>query len=51
MKKSGVHRVFVTEDRRIVGVVSAIDIAHAVAEHLLDRKTYVFNREGNFGTA
>jgi CBS domain-containing protein len=51
MKKSGVHRVFVTEDRRIVGVVSAIDIAHAVAEHLLDRKTYVFNREGDFGTA
>lgn len=51
MKRSGVHRVFVTEDRRIVGVVSAIDIAHAVAEHLLDRKTYVFNREGDFGTA
>jgi predicted transcriptional regulator len=51
MKKSGVHRVFVTDDRRIVGVVSAIDIAHAVAEHLLDRKTYVFNREGDFGTA
>lgn len=51
MKRSGVHRVFVTEDRRIVGVVSAIDIAHAVAEHLLDRKTYVFNREGDFGTS
>jgi CBS domain-containing protein len=32
MKQSGVHRVFVTEKHRIVGVVSAIDIAHAVAE-------------------
>jgi CBS domain-containing protein len=49
MKQSGVHRVFVTEERRIVGVVSAIDIAHAVAEHLLDRKTYVFNRGKDFG--
>jgi CBS domain-containing protein len=51
MKERGVHRVFVTQDRKIVGVVSAIDIAHAVAEHLLDRKTYVFNREGEFGAA
>lgn len=49
MKLSGVHRVFVTEDRRIIGVVSAIDIAHAVAEHLLERKTYVFNRGKDFG--
>jgi predicted transcriptional regulator len=31
MKRSGVHRVFVTENKKIVGVVSAIDIAHAVA--------------------
>jgi CBS-domain-containing membrane protein len=29
----------------------SIDIAHAVAEHLLDRKTYVFNREREFGAA
>jgi CBS domain-containing protein len=49
MKEMGVHRVFVTQDRKIVGVVSAIDIAHAVAEHLLDRKTYVFNRERELG--
>jgi CBS domain-containing protein len=50
MKQSGVHRVFVTEARRIIGVVSAIDIAHAVAEHLIERKTYVFNREKDFGS-
>jgi len=48
MSKSGIHRVFVTEDTRIVGVVSAIDIAHAVARHQVGSRTYVFNRDRDF---
>jgi CBS domain-containing protein len=51
MKQGRVHRVFVTEDKQIVGVVSAIDIAHAVAEHQLGKRTYVFNRDRDFGAS
>lgn len=49
MEESGVHRVFVTEDKQIVGVVSALDIARAVAGHQIGKRTYVFNRDTDFG--
>jgi len=35
MKNLDIHRVLVTENDRLVGVVSALDVARAVAEHRL----------------
>ena len=48
MNECGIHRVFVIDARRVIGVVSAIDIARAVAEHQLGTRTYVFNRDRDF---
>jgi CBS domain-containing protein len=48
MNECGIHRVFVIDARRVIGVVSAIDIARAVAEHQLETRTYVFNRDRDF---
>lgn len=43
-----IHRVLVIEDGRLVGIVSASDIARAAAEHKLTLRTYVFNRDRDF---
>jgi CBS domain-containing protein len=48
MTEKGIHRVLVTEGDRLVGIVSALDVAKAVAEHKLTRRTYVFNRDEDF---
>lgn len=45
MKERGIHRVLVTEGNRLLGIVTALDIAKAVAERRLTRRTYVFNRD------
>lgn len=40
----GIHRVLVVDRGRLVGLVSAMDIAKAVAERKLTNRTYVFDK-------
>lgn len=51
MEHDGIHRVLVTERGRLIGLVTALDIARAAGEGRLSRKTYVFNRDRDFGDA
>jgi CBS domain-containing protein len=44
MRKYGVHRVLVVSRGRLVGLVSAMDIAKAVADRKLTNRTYVFDK-------
>jgi CBS domain-containing protein len=47
MQRARAHRVLVVEDEKLVGIVSALDIARAVAERRLDRPRYVYTpRDG-----
>ncbi len=48
MGGAGIHRVLVVEDDRLVGIVTATDIARAVAERKVTGRTYVFNRNREF---
>jgi CBS domain-containing protein len=48
MKEKGIHRVLVTDGHSLLGVVSALDVAKAVADRKLTRKTYVFNRDRDY---
>ncbi|HVX38596.1 MAG TPA: CBS domain-containing protein [Gemmatimonadaceae bacterium] len=48
MRRDAIHRVLVTDGGTLVGIVSALDVARAAAEHKLTRRTYVFNRDGDF---
>jgi len=50
MKRKGIHRVLVTEGDKLVGVVSSLDIARTAAD-VKGRRTYVFNRDRDFGNA
>ncbi len=44
MRRHAIHRVLVVNaDRRLVGIVSALDIAGAAADHRFTSRTYVFN--------
>jgi CBS domain-containing protein len=49
MRRNGIHRVLVVENDELVGIVSAIDIARAVADKRFSTRTYVFNRDRDFG--
>ncbi|HVZ76884.1 MAG TPA: CBS domain-containing protein, partial [Gemmatimonadaceae bacterium] len=49
MRRMGVHRVLVVDGGKLAGIVSASDIARAVADHKLTSTTYVFNHEPGFG--
>jgi hypothetical protein len=49
MESKDIHRVLVIERGTLVGIVSALDVARAVAEHKLTSRTYVFNRDRDFG--
>jgi CBS domain-containing protein len=49
MRRRSIHRVIVIDDEQLVGIVSALDIARAVADHKLAVRTYVFNRNRDFG--
>ena len=49
MRRRSIHRVLVIDDGQLVGIVSALDIARAVADHKLALRTYVFNRNRDFG--
>lgn len=44
MRREGIHRVLVATDGVLHGIVSALDIAKAVAEHRLLVRRYVFDR-------
>lgn len=42
MQRTGAHRVLVMEGDRLVGIVSALDVARAAAQHRLQERRYVF---------
>ena len=48
MRQHDVRRLLVMEGGRVVGIVTATDIANAVADHKLRERTYVFGRESHF---
>lgn len=49
MSDERIHRVLVIDGNRLVGIVSSLDIAKAVAEHKLVDRTYVFGTGRAFG--
>ncbi|HUO52840.1 MAG TPA: CBS domain-containing protein [Gemmatimonadaceae bacterium] len=42
MNRRGIHRVLVMDEGKLVGIVSALDVAKAVAEHKFTARTYIF---------
>ncbi len=42
MRTAGIHRVFVVEHDRLVGVVSSLDVTRALAERRVVNRTFVF---------
>ncbi len=48
MRRHAIHRVLVTDEDRLVGIVTATDIANAVAEHKLRDLAFVFGGESHF---
>lgn len=48
MQRAGVHRLLVIDGGQLRGIVSAMDIARAVAEHRLTTRTYLFDRDRDF---
>lgn len=49
MRSRSIHRVLVLDNGMLVGILSTLDVARAVAEHKLTTKTYVFNKDRDFG--
>ena len=45
MSERGIHRILVTENGHLAGIVSALDIAKAAGHQQLTQKTYVFNHD------
>ncbi|HKW49978.1 MAG TPA: CBS domain-containing protein [Gemmatimonadaceae bacterium] len=48
MRGRSIHRVLVVDRGVLVGILSTLDLARAVAEHKLTAKTYVFNKDDVF---
>lgn len=48
MGRAEIHRLLVLDAGRLVGIVTALDIAKAVADHRLTRRTYVFTPHPRF---
>jgi CBS domain-containing protein len=48
MAERAIHRVLVTENGKLVGIVSVFDVAKAVAEHRLTRRTFAFNHDEEY---
>lgn len=48
MRDAGVHRVLVTELDSLAGIVTTTDIANAVADGRIVKRTYAFNRDGEW---
>lgn len=42
MRQANIHRVFVTDHDRLVGVVSSLDVTRALAERKVGSRTFVF---------
>lgn len=43
MGRNNIHRVLVTNDGALCGIVTALDITRAVADHRFTRRTFVFD--------
>lgn len=48
MRARAIHRVLVVENGTLVGILSTLDLARAVAEQKVTTKTYVFNKDVHF---
>lgn len=48
MRRTGVHRVLVSENGELAGIVSSMDLARAIAEHRLTSRTYTFGPTSAF---
>ena len=45
MRTKGIHRILVTEEGVLIGIVSALDIVMAAADHRFTVRQFVFNRD------
>jgi CBS domain-containing protein len=48
MRRNGIHRVLITHGDELLGVVSALDIVKAAADHRFTSRTYAFNHDREF---
>jgi CBS domain-containing protein len=48
MRRNGIHRVLVTDGEKLLGIVSALDIVRAAADHRFTSRTYAFNHDKEF---
>jgi CBS domain-containing protein len=48
MQRAGIHRLLVIDDGHLAGIVSAMDIARAVAQGRITSRTYVFGQPPAF---
>jgi CBS domain-containing protein len=49
MERSGVHRVLVMDGPKLLGLVSTVDVARAVAAHRIRTRRYVFGPDDRSG--
>jgi CBS domain-containing protein len=47
MRRVGIHRVLVMEGEELLGILTALDLAKAVADHRLQNRVYVFGRRAD----
>ena len=48
MRGHSIHRVLVVDEGKLVGILSTIDLARAVADRRVTTRTYVFNKDRDF---
>ena len=48
LRRNRIHRVLVVDDGKLVGILSTLDIANAVADNKLTTREYVFNHDAEF---
>jgi CBS domain-containing protein len=48
MRTNGVHRMLVTDEKGLAGIVTATDLANAVADHKLREHEFVFGDDARF---
>jgi CBS domain-containing protein len=48
MRRQRIHRILITEGEALAGIVSALDIVAAVADHRLTARQFVFNHAPSF---
>jgi CBS domain-containing protein len=47
MRRVGIHRVLVMEGEELLGILTALDLAKAVADHRLQNRVYVFGQRAD----